>query len=178
MTSAAGVILVVVLFALGALLAARAGIRSIQSARKVVFYRTRRAHMLAGWQWLALALVLFTFTVASALFGESVANEIFPPSPTPTLAPTLTPLPTVTLVPSPTSTDTPPVTATPSRTVTPVPTSTFTPTPTRTPSGTPTQTATATNADSHPNEYIRAHCWLRAPHGDDVGNTFTVQRLH
>ena len=64
-----GVILVIVLFAVGALLAARAGIRSIQSARKVAFYRTRRAHVLAGWQWLALAFVLFSFAISSALFG-------------------------------------------------------------------------------------------------------------
>src|SRR5829696_8653472 len=51
----AGIIVLAILCAIGALLAARAGIRSIQSARTVVFYRTRRARMLAGWQWLATA---------------------------------------------------------------------------------------------------------------------------
>ncbi len=72
------IILLVALLAAGALLAARAGIRSIQRARKVVFYRTRRSYMLAGWQWLVLALVLFSSTVASALFGEQFANQLFP----------------------------------------------------------------------------------------------------
>ena len=53
MSADAIIILLVALLAAGALLAARAGIRSIQRARKVVFYRTRRSYMLAGWQWLA-----------------------------------------------------------------------------------------------------------------------------
>src|SRR5512134_687761 len=78
MSTSAIVILLVALLAAGGLLAARAGIRSIQHARKVVFYCTRKAYMLAGWQWLLLALVLFSTTVASALFGEPVANQIFP----------------------------------------------------------------------------------------------------
>ena len=43
------IILLVALLAAGTLLAGRAGIRSIQQARKVVFYRTRRSYMLAGW---------------------------------------------------------------------------------------------------------------------------------
>ena len=72
------VILLVALLAAGTILAARAGIRSIQRARKVVFYRTRRSYMLAGWQWLVLALVLLSSTVASALFGGPVANQLFP----------------------------------------------------------------------------------------------------
>src|SRR5689334_24044693 len=72
------VILLVALLTAGTLLAAQAGIRSIQRARKVVFYRTRRSYMLAGWQWLVLALVLLSSTVASALFGGPVANQLFP----------------------------------------------------------------------------------------------------
>src|SRR5215217_3513777 len=71
-------IVIVAFLAAGTLLAARAGIRSIQRARKVVFYRTRRSYMLAGWQWLVLALVLFSSTVASALFGEQFTNQLFP----------------------------------------------------------------------------------------------------
>ena len=67
------IILLVALLATGTLLAGRAGIRSIQQARKVVFYRTRRSYMLAGWQWLVLALVLLSSTVASVLFGESLS---------------------------------------------------------------------------------------------------------
>src|ERR1041385_9025036 len=86
------VILLVALLTAGTLLAARAGIRSIQRARKVVFYRTRRAYMLAGWQWLVLALILFSSTVASALFGEPVASQFLPLVPTELiLLPTATP---------------------------------------------------------------------------------------
>src|SRR5215217_4197850 len=73
-------IVIVAFLAAGTLLAGRAGIRSIQQARKVVFYRTRRSYMLAGWQWLVLALVLLSSTVASALFGEPVANQLLAPS--------------------------------------------------------------------------------------------------
>src|SRR5687768_14757122 len=80
MSTEAIIILLVALLAAGTLLAGRAGIRSIQQARKVVFYRTRNSYMVAGWQWLALALVLLSSTVASAFFGESLANQIFAPS--------------------------------------------------------------------------------------------------
>src|SRR5512134_1543563 len=98
------VILLVALLAAGTLLAARAGIRSIQRARTVVFYRTRRSHMLAGWQWLVLSLILFSTTVASALFGEPVANQFFSPALTPTVVlPSVTPVIERTLPPSLTS---------------------------------------------------------------------------
>src|SRR5688500_16244060 len=85
------IILLVALLGAGTLLAGRAGIRSIQQARKVVFYRTRRSYMLAGWQWLVLALVLVAFTVASALFGEPRPHQILAASPlTPGVLPTRT----------------------------------------------------------------------------------------
>src|SRR5215210_6938693 len=74
------IILLVALLAAGTLLTGWAGIRSIQQARKVVFYRTRRSYMTSGWQWLLLALVLFSSTVASALFGEPVVNQFLAPS--------------------------------------------------------------------------------------------------
>src|SRR5688572_24630189 len=87
------IILFVALLGAATLLAGRAGIRSIQRARKVVFYRTRKTYMLAGWQWLLLALVLFSSTVASALFGEPVANQIFSPTDIPVSLPvSVTPL--------------------------------------------------------------------------------------
>src|SRR5512138_805341 len=106
MTTGTIVILVVALLATGGLLAARAGIRSLQRARKVVFYRTRKAHMLAGWQWLLLALVLFSSTVASALFGEPVASQFFPQTAIPVDLPVSTAsLPSPTIVPSATVTE-------------------------------------------------------------------------
>src|SRR5512134_2914519 len=92
-------ILLIAILAAGTLLAGRAGIRSIQQARKVVFYRTRRSYMLAGWQWLVLALVLLSSTVASALFGEPVANQIFPQTAVPVSLPVSTALPSSTPVP-------------------------------------------------------------------------------
>src|SRR5512147_2351528 len=95
------IIVIVALFALGALLAARAGIRSIQFARKVVFYRTRRAYMATGWQWLIIAGVLVIAAISSGVFGQAAVNQIFPPPPTPTATLTATPLPTSTLTPSP-----------------------------------------------------------------------------
>src|SRR5687768_13660242 len=119
MTITAGIIIIIVILALWAILATRAGIRSIQSARKVVFYRSRRAYMLAGWQWLALAIILFSSVVASALFGEPVAKQLFPPSATTTLTPTSTPLPTRTLLPTSTNTHTSTATLAPDRTLTP-----------------------------------------------------------
>jgi hypothetical protein len=68
--------LAAVVFAIGALLSLWTGIRYIQSARTVVFYRTRRARMLAGWQLLAVGLALASFAVASILFGEPLVRQI------------------------------------------------------------------------------------------------------
>src|SRR5512147_1980886 len=153
MSAEAVIILLVALLAAGTLLAGRAGIRSIQQARKVVFYRTRRTYMLAGWQWLVLALVLFSSTVASALFGEAAANQIFPPTLTPTLVPTETPLPTTTFTLVPTATKTHTVTLMPNGTVTPSSTVTQAPSETRTATLTltpfPTRTSTSTPTATH-----------------------------
>src|SRR5512134_3309290 len=107
MSTSAIVILLVALLAAGGLLAARAGVRSIQRARKVVFYRTRKAYMLAGWQWLLLALVLVSTTVASALFGEPVANQILARTTVPVALPLSTAPARSTIVPSATETDQP-----------------------------------------------------------------------
>src|SRR5512138_569900 len=98
----------VALLAAGALIAAWAGIRSLQRARKVVFYRTRRTYMTAGWQWLLLALILSSSTVASAIFGEPVVNQVFP-----TLVSSVATLPTTTPVSSLVEIDVPTGTVTP-----------------------------------------------------------------
>src|SRR5512138_775695 len=113
------VILSAALLAAGGILAARAGIRSIQRARTVIFYRTRKAYTLVGWQWLLLALVLFSSTVASALFGEPVASQFLPQTAIPVDLPVATaPLPSPTLVPSATQTKQPSATPTPNGTIT------------------------------------------------------------
>jgi uncharacterized membrane protein HdeD (DUF308 family) len=89
-----GVTIVLGLFILLALLAARAGIRSIQSSRAVVFYRTRRARMVTGWQWLGASFVLALVAGAVAIFGQPVANRMLSPVPESPVVPTSTLLPT------------------------------------------------------------------------------------
>src|SRR5512138_1453277 len=145
MSASSIVTLLVALLALAGLLAARPGIRSIQRARKVVFYRTRKAYMLAGWEWLLLALVLFSSMVASALFGEPVANQILPRTDIPVDLPVLmSPPASATLEPSAIPTERPTRTPTPAGTLAPSPTFTRTPIPSRTPTKTRTPTATPT----------------------------------
>src|SRR5512138_2789341 len=146
----------VALLAAGALIAAWAGIRSLQRARKVVFYRTRRTYMTAGWQWLLLALILSSSTVASAIFGEPVVSQFLPAFATSVpILPTATPVSSLVDIDVPTGTATPGVTLTlsPAATrtqatgrTTPQPvTVSSTPTPSRTavPSKTRTSTVTA-----------------------------------
>jgi hypothetical protein len=119
----AGIITTIILAVLAALIFLRIGIRSIQSARKLTFYRLRKQRMSAGWRMLAAGMFLFLFVGWLLRFGESVAYRYFPPSPTPSLTPTITLIPTITLSPTitltPTITDTPSVTDTP--TITPTP---------------------------------------------------------
>src|SRR5689334_863165 len=116
MSISAGIMILVALLAIGALLSARAGIRSIQSARTVVFYRTRRARMVAGQQWLGISFVLLIFTIASAIFGKPAVYQVFPqaipPTPTSTwtATSTQTPPPTFTNTEIPAATQTPIVT--------------------------------------------------------------------
>ena len=70
--SSSFLLILVLAFSIGALLAAWAGIRSLQSARSVVFYRTRQARMMAGRQWLGFSLALVLFAVVAVSFGNSV----------------------------------------------------------------------------------------------------------
>ena len=119
----AGIFTTVVLAVLFALFLLRMGIRSIQSARKLTFYRLRKQRMSSGWRMLAVGMLLLIFSIWLGRFGEPVAYRYFPPSPTITLTPTITTIPTITLSPTitltPTITDTPSITDTP--TITPTP---------------------------------------------------------
>lgn len=119
----AGIITIIILTVLFALLLLRTGIRSIQSARKLTFYRLRQQRMSGGWRMLATGALLMLFAAWLGRFGEPVAYRYFPPSPTPSLTPTITLVPTITLSPTitltPTITDTPSVTDTPTITSTP-----------------------------------------------------------
>lgn len=119
----AGIFTSIVLAALFALILFRIGIRSIQSARKLTFYRLRKQRMSGGWRMLVMGVLLLLFAVWLGRFGEPVAYRYFPPSPTITLTPTISPVPSITLSPTitltPTITDTPSVTDTPTLTTTP-----------------------------------------------------------
>ncbi len=119
----AGIIAAAVLLGLGALLVARGGLLTLQSARKLTFYRLRQSRINGAWRLFALALLMVVIAVWLPIFGQPLAFQYFPPSPT--VAPTLTPsvVPTITLSPTitltPTITDTPLVSDTPTTTVTP-----------------------------------------------------------
>jgi hypothetical protein len=119
----AGVITAAILAVIGAFFSLRAGIRTIQAARKLTFYRLRQERTAGGWRLFGLTIVLLAFGTWLAVYGQPVAYQYFPPSPTPsatftrTLIPSATLSPTVTLTPA--NTDTPSVTDT--LTVTPTP---------------------------------------------------------
>ncbi|MGD8404204.1 MAG: DUF308 domain-containing protein [Anaerolineales bacterium] len=119
----AGIITTIVLAVLFAIILFRMGIRAIQSARKLSFYRLRQQRMSGGWRMMVIGILLLLFAVWLGRFGEPVAYRYFPPSPTITLTPTISPVPSITLSPTitltPTITDTPSVTDTPTMTSTP-----------------------------------------------------------
>ncbi len=118
-----GAIALVILAAVFAVVSARSGLRLIQSARKMTFYRLRRQREAGGWRLLGLSALLVVFAVAVPMYGVPTVYHYFPPTPTITFTPTrvpfrtITPSPTITL--TPTVTDTPLVTDTP--TITPTP---------------------------------------------------------
>jgi hypothetical protein len=119
----AGIFTTIVLAVLAALIFFRVGIRSIQSARRLTFYRLRRQRMSGGWRMLFSGMLMLVFAAWLGRFGEPIAYRYFPPSPTASLTPTISPVPSITLSPTitltPTITDTPSVTDTP--TITPTP---------------------------------------------------------
>jgi len=119
----AGLITTTILAVIFAIVLFRMGLRAIQSARKLSFYRLRRQRMSGGWRMIIIGILLLLFAVWLGRFGEPVAYRYFPPSPTITLTPTISPVPSITLSPTitltPTITDTPSVTDTPTMTPTP-----------------------------------------------------------
>jgi hypothetical protein len=119
----AGVITSVILAILIGILSMRSGLRLIQSARRLTFYRLRRQRNRSGWRLFILGIFLLALSIWLGRFGEPIAYQYFPPSPTISLTPTITPIPSITLTPtitlSPTITNTPSVTDTPTPTSTP-----------------------------------------------------------
>jgi hypothetical protein len=119
----AGIVTIAIILGLSALLVARNGMLTLQSARKLTFYRLRQSRINSAWLMFGGALVLIVVSILVPVVGTPIAFHYFPPSPT--IAPTLTPsiVPTITLSPTitltPTITDTPLVSVTPTGTATP-----------------------------------------------------------
>lgn len=99
------------------------GIRNIQKARQLPFFRMRRETSLRGWRLLGWAVFLPLLAYLLNNQFESMIYRFYPPTPTVTITPTVTLTPTISL--TPTSTLTPTITLTPSVSDTP----TITPTP-------------------------------------------------
>jgi type VI secretion system secreted protein VgrG len=119
----AGTIALVLLLVLFAVLAVRGGLRTIRSARRMTFFHLRKRREASGWRQLGFSVLLLLVAVALPIYGLPVAYHYFPPSPTPSLTPTITPIPSTTLSPtitlSPTVTDTPVESPTPTASATP-----------------------------------------------------------
>jgi hypothetical protein len=100
-----------------------AGIRSIQKARTLKFFRMRRDRMVIGWRMLLFAVIFLVGGLLIRRFAEPIAYNFFPPTITPTLTGTTTLTPTISLTPtitvSPSITPTPLVSNTPTITGTP-----------------------------------------------------------
>jgi hypothetical protein len=118
-----GMIALVLLFLLFAVIGARNGLRMIQAARKMTFYRLRRQREASGWRLFIISVLLFLVAIGLPIYGLPIVYEYFPPTPTATSTPTITVVPTITLSPTitltPTVTDTPLVTETASASPTP-----------------------------------------------------------
>jgi type VI secretion system secreted protein VgrG len=119
----AGTIALVLLLVLFAILSVRSGIRTIQAARRMTFYHLRKQREASGWRQLGLGVLLLLGAVALPIYGLPIAYQYFPPSPTPSITPSITPVPSVTLSPTititPTLTDTPVESPTPTASATP-----------------------------------------------------------
>ena len=107
----------IVLILLGMFLSIFAGIRTIRSGKRLLYFRKRREMVSRGWRTIFGAMILAGFAFMLNRYAEPVAYRFFPPSPTITLTPTITSTPTITLTPTisltPTITNTPSITFTP-----------------------------------------------------------------
>jgi hypothetical protein len=115
-------VVIVILAVLGAVASIWSGFRSIRKSRAVAYYHLRRQKIAAGWKTIIFAIVLVGIAYLFERFGEPVAYRYFPPSPSPSLTPSITLTPTISL--TPTITDTPTITLTPVFSYTPTVTST------------------------------------------------------
>ncbi len=99
------------------------GVRSIQSARNLKFFRMRRDRIVRGWRMVFFSFTMIVVSILLRGYAEPVIYSFYPPTATVTLTTTVTLTPTFSLTPtitlSPTITPTPAVSDTP--TVTPTP---------------------------------------------------------
>ena len=98
--------LLVVLITVGIIAALITAFRSIRAARALQFYKKRHDLIGRGWRMVGLIILLGAFAFFLVRFGEPVAYQYFPPSPTITKTPTITLTPTVTETPRETFTPT------------------------------------------------------------------------
>lgn len=119
----AGVIVIVIFSVIGSYFAVRAALAIMQTARNLSFYSLRRQHNSGAWRLFFFALILIALAIWLPFYGEPMIYVYFPPSPIPSLTPTITLTPTLTLTPTitltPTFTSAPAVSDTPTLTTTP-----------------------------------------------------------
>ncbi len=118
-----GIWTAIALMGLGAIALIYAGLQTIRASRRLTFFRLRRRRARQGWQMIGTGFLLILIAVLLAIWGEPVAYQYFPPSPTPTV----TPLPI--LLPTLTPTFATSVALSDTDTPTPIPSPAFTPTP-------------------------------------------------
>jgi hypothetical protein len=109
-------VLVIGLIVVGGLLIIH-GIKLIRYGTTIEYYQKRKKYVLHGLRMFAVAIIVAISAVLCSRFGEPLVYQVYIPSPTSSITPSITPSPTITL--TPTITMTPTVTQTPS--ITPIP---------------------------------------------------------
>ena len=106
-----GVITAVIIAVILGILSLVAGVRGVFISRKLLFYRMRRDRIVQGWRRVFFSLVFFASAYLLYTYAEPAAYRFYPPSPTPTITPSITTSPTISL--TPTISETPTITPTP-----------------------------------------------------------------
>lgn len=109
---------ILVLLAIGIIASVSTALKSLRLARHLEFYRKRQDLLEHGWRLMFLSAILGGVGYFFFRFGEPIAYQYFPPSPTITRTPTLTTTPTITMTLQ--NTLTPTITQTLAQTYTPM----------------------------------------------------------
>lgn len=93
------------------------GIRTLRYADDVTYIQKKKKITRQGWRIVLTSVVIFMIAIICSLYGEDMVYQVYVPSSTITLTPSITPSLTITLTPtitlSPTLTRTPSITPTP-----------------------------------------------------------------